>query len=161
MSLNKVILVGNFGKDPEVRYFDSGICVASFSLATTERGYTLSNGTQVPERTEWHNVVCKGDQAKFVEKWVKKGSSLYVEGSMKPSREKSGMLPKFMQIRLSSSLSAVNGRIISARILPVNRHNLNQPKKTYHSKNTRGNARTTRPSPLYTIIVQIYYLLLN
>ena len=80
MSLNKVILIGNSGKDPEVRYFDSGICVASFSLATTERGYTLSNGTQVPERTEWHSVVCKGDQAKFVEKWVKKGSSLYVEG---------------------------------------------------------------------------------
>lgn len=83
MSLNKVILVGNSGKDPEVRYFDSGICVASFSLATTERGYTLSNGTQVPERTEWHNVVCKGDQAKFVEKWVKKGSSLYIEGKIR------------------------------------------------------------------------------
>lgn len=83
MSLNKVILVGNSGKDPEVRLFDSGICVASFSLATTERGYTLSNGTQVLERTEWHNVVCKGDQAKFVEKWVKKGSSLYVEGKIR------------------------------------------------------------------------------
>lgn len=83
MSLNKVILIGNTGKDPETRYFDSGICVASFSLATTERGYTLANGTQVPERTEWHNVVCKGDQAKFVEKWVKKGSSLYVEGKIR------------------------------------------------------------------------------
>lgn len=83
MSLNKVILIGNTGKDPEVRYFDSGICVANFSLATSERGYTLSNGTQVPERTEWHNIVCKGDQAKFVEKWVKKGSSLYVEGKIR------------------------------------------------------------------------------
>lgn len=83
MSLNKVILIGNTGKDPEVRYFDSGICVANFSLATSERGYTLSNGTQVPERTEWHNIVCKGDQAKFVEKWVKKGASLYVEGKIR------------------------------------------------------------------------------
>lgn len=83
MSLNKVILIGNTGKDPQVRYFDSGICVANFSLATSERGYTLSNGTQVPERTEWHNIVCKGDQAKFVEKWVKKGSSLYVEGKIR------------------------------------------------------------------------------
>lgn len=83
MSLNKVILIGNSGKDPEVRYFDSGICVASFSLATTERGYALSNGTQVPERTEWHNVVCKGERAKFVEKWVKKGSSLYIEGKIR------------------------------------------------------------------------------
>lgn len=83
MSLNKVILIGNTGKDPEVRYFDSGICVVSFTLATSERGYTLSNGTQVPERTEWHNVVCKGDQAKFVEKWVKKGSSVYIEGKIR------------------------------------------------------------------------------
>lgn len=83
MSLNKVILIGNTGKDPEVRYFDSGICVANFSLATSERGYTLANGTVVPERTEWHNIVCKGDQAKFVEKWVKKGSSLYVEGKIR------------------------------------------------------------------------------
>lgn len=83
MSLNKVILIGNTGKDPEVRYFDSGICVANFSLAASERGYTLSIGTQVPERTEWHNIVCKGDQAKFVEKWVKKGSSLYVEGKIR------------------------------------------------------------------------------
>lgn len=82
MSLNKVILIGNTGKDPEVRYFDSGICVANFSLAT-ERGYTLANGTVVPERTEWHNIVCKWDQAKFVEKWVKKGSSLYVEGKIR------------------------------------------------------------------------------
>lgn len=83
MSLNKVILIGNTGKDPEVLYFDSGICVANFTLATSERGYTLSNGTQVPERTEWHNVVCKGDQAKFVEKWVKKGSSVYIEGKIR------------------------------------------------------------------------------
>ena len=83
MSLNKSILIGNVGKDPDIRYFDSGICVASFSLATSERGYTLQNGTQVPERTDWHIIVCKGDQAKFVEKWVKKGASLYIEGKIR------------------------------------------------------------------------------
>lgn len=48
MSVNKVILLGNVGRDPEVRYLDSGVAVATFSLATTERGYTLQNGTQVP-----------------------------------------------------------------------------------------------------------------
>ncbi|MTU92241.1 single-stranded DNA-binding protein, partial [Parabacteroides merdae] len=53
MSLNKVILIGNVGRDPEVRYFDSGAAVANFPLATSERGYTLANGTVVPERTEW------------------------------------------------------------------------------------------------------------
>ena len=57
MSVNKVILLGNVGKDPEVRYLDTGIAVATFPLATTDRAYTLANGTQVPERTEWHNLV--------------------------------------------------------------------------------------------------------
>ena len=53
MSVNKVILIGNVGKDPDVRYLDTGIAVATFSLATTDRAYTLQNGTQVPERTDW------------------------------------------------------------------------------------------------------------
>ena len=83
MSLNKVILIGNVGKDPDVRYFDSGAAVANFPLATSERGYTLANGTVVPERTEWHNVVVRRDQVAFVEKWVKKGSGVYVEGKIR------------------------------------------------------------------------------
>lgn len=83
MSLNKVILIGYVGRDPEVRYFDSGAAVANFPLATSERGYTLANGTVVPERTEWHNVVVRRDLVSFVEKWVKKGSGLYVEGKIR------------------------------------------------------------------------------
>lgn len=83
MSLNKVILIGNVGRDPEVRYFDSGAAVANFPLATSDRGYTLANGTVVPERTEWHNVVVRRDLVPFVEKWVKKGSGLYVEGKIR------------------------------------------------------------------------------
>ncbi|MCC8198476.1 MAG: single-stranded DNA-binding protein [Tannerellaceae bacterium] len=83
MSLNKVILIGNVGKDPEVRYFDSGSAVANFPMATSERGYTLANGTVVPERTEWHNIVVRRDQVAFVEKWVKKGSGVYVEGKIR------------------------------------------------------------------------------
>ena len=83
MSLNKVILIGNVGKDPTVKYFDSGNAVANFSVATSERGYTLSNGTEVPERTEWHNIVVSRDRAQFVEKYVKKGSSVYIEGKIR------------------------------------------------------------------------------
>jgi single-strand DNA-binding protein len=83
MSLNKVLLIGYVGKDPDVRYFDSGAAVANFPLATTERGYTLANGTVVPERTEWHNIVVRRDLVPFVEKWVKKGSSLFVEGKIR------------------------------------------------------------------------------
>lgn len=83
MSLNKVILIGNVGKDPDVRYFDSGAAIANFPVATSERGYTLANGTVVPERTEWHNVVARRDQVQFVEKWIKKGSLVYVEGKIR------------------------------------------------------------------------------
>lgn len=83
MSLNKVILIGNVGRDPDVRYFDSGAAVANFPLATSERGYTLANGTVVPERTEWHNIVVRRDLVPFVEKWVRKGSGVYVEGKIR------------------------------------------------------------------------------
>ena len=83
MSVNKVILVGNVGKDPDVRYLDNHICVANLTLATSDRGYTAQNGTQVPERTEWHNLVFWRGLAETVEKYVRKGDKLYVEGSLR------------------------------------------------------------------------------
>ena len=76
MAVNKVILLGNVGKDPEVRYPQQGQAVAQFSLATTERAYTNANGVQVPERTEWHNIVAWGRNAEIVERYVKKGTQL-------------------------------------------------------------------------------------
>ncbi len=83
MSLNKVQLIGNVGKDPEVRYLDSGVAVATFPLATTDRAYTLANGTQVPERTEWHNIVLWRGLAETAEKYVRKGDKLYIEGKIR------------------------------------------------------------------------------
>ena len=83
MSVNKIILLGNVGKDPEVRYFDNGGAVANFTIATTERGYTAANGTQVPDRTEWHNIVLWRGLAEIAEKYVKKGSKLYIEGKIR------------------------------------------------------------------------------
>ena len=83
MSLNKVQLIGNVGKDPEVRYLDSGMAVATFPLATTDRAYTLTNGTQVPERTEWHNIVLWRNLAEIAEKYVHKGDKLYIEGKIR------------------------------------------------------------------------------
>lgn len=83
MSLNKVQLIGNVGKDPEVRYLDSGVAVATFPLATTDRAYTLANGTQVPERTEWHNIVLWKNLAEIAEKYVHKGDKLYIEGKIR------------------------------------------------------------------------------
>ncbi|MBP5770885.1 MAG: single-stranded DNA-binding protein [Bacteroidaceae bacterium] len=81
-SINKVILLGHVGKEPEVRYVDQGVAVAQVRLATTERGYTLPNGTQVPDRTEWHNVVLWRKLAETVEKYVHTGDFIYVEGKI-------------------------------------------------------------------------------
>lgn len=83
MSVNKVILIGNVGREPNVRYYERDQAVASLTLATTERGYTLPNGTQVPDRTEWHNLVFWRGLAKTVEKYVHKGDKLYIEGSIR------------------------------------------------------------------------------
>ncbi|SFG00892.1 single-stranded DNA-binding protein [Prevotella sp. KH2C16] len=81
--MNKVMLIGNVGADPEVRYYEVDQAVAQVRLATTERGYTLQNGTQVPDHTDWHNLVLYRKLAKVVEKYVHKGDKLYVEGRIR------------------------------------------------------------------------------
>ena len=83
MSVNKVILVGNVGKDPEIKYFDNDNVKANFPLATSERGYKAANGTEVPERTEWHNIVLQNGLAKVAKEYVKKGDKLYIEGKIR------------------------------------------------------------------------------
>jgi single-strand DNA-binding protein len=83
MSINKVILIGNVAKDPEVRYFEGGRATAQVRLLTSDRAYTLANGTQVPERTEGHNLVLFNKMAETVEKYVHKGDKLYVEGKLR------------------------------------------------------------------------------
>ncbi len=76
MSVNKVILLGNVGGDPEVRYPEKDFCVAYFSLATNE----LSGSNEV---TEWHNIVMTGEQARYAERYIRKGMKLYLEGSLR------------------------------------------------------------------------------
>ena len=80
--MQKFIAIGNVGQDPEVRLAGE-TKVATLSLATTERGYKLQNGTEVPDRTEWHNLVVWRGLADVVEKYVHKGDKLYVEGKVK------------------------------------------------------------------------------
>ena len=79
--VNKVILVGNLGKDPEIRTLENGRKVANFSLATSE-SYKDRNGERV-ERTEWHNIVFWGPVADVIERYIKKGSKIYVEGKLR------------------------------------------------------------------------------
>jgi single-strand DNA-binding protein len=78
IGVNKVILIGNLGKDPELRYTPAGQPVATFSLATTER-WTDKSG-QRQDRTEWHNVVAWGKLGELVNQYLKKGRSAYIEG---------------------------------------------------------------------------------
>lgn len=87
--VNKVILVGRLGKDPEVRHLEGGVAVASFPLATSET-YTNKEGTRV-EQTEWHNIVVWRGLAEIAEKYLGKGKMVYIEGKLRTrSYEKNG-----------------------------------------------------------------------
>lgn len=81
-SVNQVTLIGNIGKDPEIRTLDNGVKVATFSLATSTGGFKKQDGTDVPEKTSWHNVVCWRGLADIAEKFIKKGDKLTVFGSI-------------------------------------------------------------------------------
>ena len=79
-SLNKVSLIGNVGKDPELRYTSSGVAVSNFSLATNEQWKDPDGNTQ--ERTEWHNIVAWRKLAEICGEWLKKGKKVYIEGRL-------------------------------------------------------------------------------
>ncbi len=79
--VNKVILVGNLGKDPEVRHLEGGTAVASFSIATTEVYKDKTGARQ--EQTEWHNIVVWRGLAEIAEKYLKKGMTIYIEGKLR------------------------------------------------------------------------------
>jgi len=82
--MNIVILKGNCGQDPRITTFDDGGKVAQFSLATTERGFKAADGREIPEQTDWHNIVVKKKGlAGVCEQYVKKGTPLLIEGRIK------------------------------------------------------------------------------
>lgn len=82
-SLNKIELIGNLGKTPDVKVLDGGAKVATFTLATTEPAYTTQQGKQMPAKTEWHNIVAWGGMATIAERFLTKGQQVYVEGKMR------------------------------------------------------------------------------
>ncbi|MBO5710431.1 MAG: single-stranded DNA-binding protein [Rikenellaceae bacterium] len=99
--LNKAQVIGNLGADPKVSIINNGQTkVASFSVATTDRGYTTQLGVQVPDKTEWHNIVCFGKLADVVDKFLKKGSKVFIEGKMRTRsyEDKSGVKRSVMEI---------------------------------------------------------------
>ena len=88
--INKVILIGNLGRDPETRYAQNGSAVTNFSVATSESWRDKSSGEQ-QERTEWHNVVCFARLAEIAGEYLRKGSKVYIEGGLRTtSWEKDG-----------------------------------------------------------------------
>ena len=135
--VNKVILVGNLGKDPEVRYLDSGVAVANFSLATTEN-YKNKQGEKVSQ-TEWHNIVLWRGLAEVAEKWLKKGSSVYIEGKIRTNKweDKEGNTRYNTEIladnmtmlgnRINSDVSDKNDSKTASEIKSVNGENDDLP----------------------------------
>lgn len=81
MSLNKVMLIGNVGKDPEIRHLENNLIYAGFTLATTER-YKDRSG-EAKEITEWHNIVCWRSLAELADKYIRKGSQIFIEGRIR------------------------------------------------------------------------------
>ena len=102
MSINKVILIGHVGKDPDVRYLDNGVVKCTFSLATSEN-YKNKAGEKVTN-TEWHNIVIWRDLAKIAETYVKKGMQLYLEGkiSTRSYQDKDGVQRRITEITADS-----------------------------------------------------------
>lgn len=108
--VNKVILIGNLGKDPEVRYMPSGSAVANVTLATSEQWKDKQTGEQ-QERTEWHNIVFFNRLAEIVGEYLKKGSQVYVEGSLRTRKwqDKSGN-DRYTTEIVASEMQMLGGR---------------------------------------------------
>jgi len=107
--LNKVMLIGNLGRDPEIRYTQSGTAVVNFSIATSEQWNDRNTGER-QERTEWHRIVVFGKQAEICEKYLSKGSSIYIEGRLQTrSWEKEGQTQYTTEI-VASNFQFLGGR---------------------------------------------------
>ncbi len=109
-SVNKVILIGNLGKDPEIRRLESGVIVASFTLATSET-YTDKSTSERKEITDWHDIVMWRGLAEVAEKYLKKGMKIYLEGKLK----KKSWQDKEGNVRYSTEIIADEMTILSAK----------------------------------------------
>jgi single-strand DNA-binding protein len=128
MSINKVILVGNVGKDPVVRYFDKGVAKATFPLATSET-YTNQQGETITT-TEWHNIVLWRSLAEVAEKTVKKGAQVYIVGKIKTRSyvDKDGANKYITEILADTFL------LLEKKQAPGSAPNTEQVKSDYHDK---------------------------
>ena len=112
--VNKVILVGNLGRDPEMRTLESGVKIARFSLATTE-SYNDRNTGQRVDHTEWHNIILWRGLAEIAEKYLRKGNQVYIEGKLQTRsyQDKDG-ITKYSTEIVGQSMNMLGGRPVSA-----------------------------------------------
>lgn len=101
MGLNKQCIIGNLGKDPEVRTYPDGSKAGRFPVAVTENAYTAQNGQQIPEHTEWFNVLVRGKKAEIAELYLHKGDKVYVEGKTFTGeyQDQSGQTKRYTEVR--------------------------------------------------------------
>jgi single-strand DNA-binding protein len=135
--VNKVILLGNLGSDPEVRYLESGSVVASFNIATSEK-YKGKDGNMI-EQTEWHRIELWDNLAKIAEQYLKKGNSVYVEGKIRTEEwtDKEGIQRKGIRIR-GTSITLVGGN---------NNNNASQENTGGYSAPAQQPRATPAPAP--------------
>jgi single-strand DNA-binding protein len=107
--VNKVILVGNLGKDPEVRHLESGVAVASFTLATSE-SYKDRNSGERKTLTEWHNIVLWRGLAEVAEKYLHKGDQVYIEGRLRSRSWESDTGTRYITEIVGDNMTMLGGR---------------------------------------------------
>ena len=133
MSVNKVILVGHLGKDPEVKYMANETAVCNFSIATN-RSYKDKAGERV-EQTEWHNITFFGKQAEVIKEYLKKGNQIYIEGRIQTTQsEKDGQTRYFTNI-IGEKFSFIGGKNDSSNTSSSSNEEFNQePSKLSESE---------------------------
>ena len=109
MSLNKVLLIGNVGKDPEVRHLEGGASVATITVATNERYKDRTSG-EVRENTEWHTVVAWRQLADLAENYIRKGTQIYVEGSLRTRNYEANGVKRYVTEILADSIQLLGRR---------------------------------------------------
>lgn len=101
MGVNKQIIIGNLGEDPKVKTFQDGSKTCRFTVAVTEKAYTMQNGMQVPEHTEWFNILVRGSKAGVAEQYLHKGDKVYIEGKTFTGeyQDQQGMKKRYTEVR--------------------------------------------------------------
>lgn len=140
MSFNRVILLGNVGRDPEIRHFEGGSSVANFTVATSER-FKDRTGT-LQERTEWHNLVCRNPLSDVVDKYVRKGTQVFVEGKIRTRSYEQGGQKKYVTEIHVDTLQLVGKKSDN----PASQEGGYRPQQQYNAPRQYAEPRAAEPA---------------